>query len=430
MTRASASYRPSPTNHRPHPASRALAWLCGAALAAGAATAVAADATLGFEQALARALERSPAMLAAAAGREVAAERLRGARAWQNPTLTIEAENVLGRGAFSGFDAAETTVFLAQPLPLGGARGAAVRAARAGGEIASVEARLAERGLRRDVAIAYAEAVAADRLAEVERERARIAAETRSAADKRLAAGLESEFERARLEVETSGMQAAARRAQAEAAARRRALAALWREDTVTEPLDAAWFDAAPRPAPPAAVDAAAGEHPLVARARLQLARAEAELDAARAARFPGVEANLGARRFADLPAGDNQAYVIGLSLPLPLWNRNGAAIAEARAARAATALDAERATRELAGERAMALAEFEAAALEVNALAGSGLPAATAAARLAQQGYDAGRLSLTERLRAERALSDQREQLERARLALRKAEAVRDALQ
>jgi hydroxypyruvate reductase len=42
----------------------------------------------------------------------VAAALRRGARAWQDPTLSIETENVLGRGELSGFDAAETTVTL------------------------------------------------------------------------------------------------------------------------------------------------------------------------------------------------------------------------------------------------------------------------------------------------------------------------------
>ena len=115
--------------------------------------------------------------------------------------------------------------------------------------------------------------------------------------------------------------------------------------------------------------------------------------------------------------------------MPLPLWDRNGAAIAEARAGLVAAEIDAEREARALEAEREEAAAGHEAARIELDALVASGLPAASAAARLAQQGYDAGRLSLLERLDAERALSDVRERLVAARLQLRRAEAQLDGL-
>jgi outer membrane protein TolC len=77
-----------------------------------------------------------------------------------------------------------------------------------------------------------------------------------------------------------------------------------------------------------------------------------------------------------------------------------------------------------MAAESEAAGAEFEAARFEVEALVATGLPAAASAARLAAQGYEAGRLSLLERLDAERAWVQAREQLVTARLRLRSAEA------
>jgi cobalt-zinc-cadmium efflux system outer membrane protein len=120
---------------------------------------------------------------------------------------------------------------------------------------------------------------------------------------------------------------------------------------------------------------------------------------------------------------------VLGLQLPLPLWNRNVAGIAEARAALASAEFDVERAARALAAEREAAAAELDAALVEVEALVSQGLPAAVSAARLAAQGYDAGRIPLLERLVAERDLTELRERLERARLELRRAEARLESL-
>jgi outer membrane protein TolC len=65
-----------------------------------------------------------------------------------------------------------------------------------------------------------------------------------------------------------------------------------------------------------------------------------------------------------------------------------------------------------------------DAATLEVDALRLSGLPSSKSFAHLAAQGYEAGRLSLIERLDAERALLQTQELLVAARLRLRQSEA------
>lgn len=392
---------------------------------ASVALAQPATTTLTLDAAIARAMERSAFVVTAMAERQVADAQLQSASAWANPTLHVELENVLGKGSNADFDAAETTVSLAQELPIGGHRGALRRAARASQASASAGLQVAQLSVRRDVTIAYAEAIAADRLATIARSRASIAAETRRAVEQRYAAGLESELQNSRIAVETSGLQAAAQRAAAGALAARRRLAQYWRTDTVVEPLDDVWFDASSgatngRAAVALGLD---GTHPRVQQLQLATARAQAELDAVRAQRLSGLEATLGTRRFKDLPSDSNQAFVLGVSVPLPLWDRNRAGIASARAELMRMELELEQTGRDLAAQYQFAVAELGAATLEVQALAAA-LPAAESAARLSSQGYDAGRLSLLERLSAERALFDAREQLEGARLAAHRAQA------
>ena len=110
--------------------------------------------------------------------------------------------------------------------------------------------------------------------------------------------------------------------------------------------------------------------------------------------------------------------------MPLPLWDRNEGGIAEARAALQGAEFDLERAARDLVAEREAGLAERDAAKLEVDALTVSGLPSSKLFAHLAAQGYEAGRLSLIERLDAELALIQTHELLVAARLRLRESEA------
>ena len=382
--------------------------------------------TLTIEDALTLAYERNAGLLRAVADQQVADARVQSARAWANPTLHLETENVLGQGSYSDFDAAETTISVAQELPIGGERRATRRGARADQAAAAAGLALARRMVLRDVTIAYAEVIAADRLADIARQRARIAAETQRAVARRFAAGLESELQSSRISVEASGLQAAARRATADAMAARRSLAQLWRADMVTEVLDAQWFDRVPSSASRIPVS---GAHPRVLQAQLATERARAQLDVARARRFQAIEATIGTRRFKDQPGDSDQAFVLGVSVPLPLWDRNRAGIAEARAELTRAELTAEQESRAVSSEQAAAAAELEAATLEVRALTVA-LPFAESAASLSQQGYDAGRLSLLERLSAERALSDAREQLERARLAMHRAQAEVASLQ
>lgn len=396
------------------------------ALASLAPSAAADIGALTLEQAIQRSLERSPQMLGVTADREVADARLQGARAWPNPTLDIASENVLGSGPFSGFDAAETTIAIAQDLPLGGQRSASIRSARAGQEAVAAQQLLTRIDLRRDVTIAFAEAVAAERLAGIARDRARIAAETRAAVQQRLDAGLESDLQRARIEVETGSAQATARRAASQVMAARRHLAQFWREDTVVEPLDSAWFDSI------GGVPALSGSldtHPQRLTARHALTQAQATLAAERARRIPVVTATFGVRRFAEAVDGEDQAFVLGLSLPLPFGDRNAEGIADARAQVLRAELAEEAAARELRATQVSMTDELEAALLEVRALVEHGVPAAKSAAELAQRGYAAGRVPLLDRLAAETALNEELEKLENARLAAHRARAALQGL-
>ena len=141
---------------------------------------------------------------------------------------------------------------------------------------------------------------------------------------------------------------------------------------------------------------------------RVRLAAAEREAADARvkleqATAVPDLTAQLGVKRF---EASNDTAVVAGISLPIPIANRNGGAIAAARAdlasaeARLSQArLDATRAVRG-------AEADLIAADARVQALQTSGLAQAREAVRLARIGYAAGKFSFLELLDAQTALN------------------------
>jgi cobalt-zinc-cadmium efflux system outer membrane protein len=159
------------------------------------------------------------------------------------------------------------------------------------------------------------------------------------------------------------------------------------------------------------------------------LESAQRALERERAMRLPTLSTTLGVRRFPEAVDGEDQAFVLGLSLPLPFGDRNGVAIAEARAALTQAEFAVEATQRTLRATRASAEEELQAALLEARALAETGVPAARNAAELARRGYDAGRIPLLDRLAAERALSDAQEQLVNAQLAVHHARATLESL-
>src|SRR5262249_22524957 len=142
----------------------------------------------------------------------------------------------------------------------------------------------------------------------------------------------------------------------------------------------------------------------------------------------PDITARAGVRGFAE---SDDLALVGGVSMPLPVRDRNRGAIAAARAdvqgaeARLAQArLDANREARD-------ARTLIEAADARLAALQGPGLTQAEEAVRLARLGYAAGKFSLLDVLDAESALNaarasliDARRDRERALAALLRSQA------
>ncbi|MDD2702376.1 MAG: hypothetical protein PHH36_14235 [Sideroxydans sp.] len=80
-------------------------------------------------EALIESLDRIPITVEAEALLDAANARAQQARALPNPSVSVETENVYGRGPFSGYDAAESTFSINQPLELWGQRGARIGAA-------------------------------------------------------------------------------------------------------------------------------------------------------------------------------------------------------------------------------------------------------------------------------------------------------------
>ena len=384
-----------------------------AAIAAVLASPAWADPAPSFAELLAR-LDQTPATLEAGALLDAAEARARQARVRPNPTLALDAENAFGSGPFSGYDNAETTLSITQDLELWGRRTARINAARADAGTASLRRDLAVVDAAGRLALVYADAEAAERRATLAEENLSL-----TLADARAALVLVEEGrEPLRRGIQGESEAAAARAGLDEAIAERdAAFARLTAVAMLVEPvtgIEASLLDLAP-----AAAVSPTDQTPTVRVAEAERSAAESRIAVERTRARPDVSASVGVRRY---EAEDATALTFGLSLPLPLFDRNRGNIEAAQADFRAADARLMTARQEAQADRAAAQARLRASVSRVNA-ADAGVTSAEEAYRLSRIGFEAGRISQLE-LRATRtALVNARTAAVDARLARVRAE-------
>ncbi|MDQ3699213.1 MAG: TolC family protein [Gemmatimonadota bacterium] len=383
---------------------------------------------LTLAEARAAARRASPELRAAREAATAAEARARQAGAFPNPTLAYSHERTSRAGATN----AQHLATFEQPLDVLGQRtarryAAALRAAAASARIDAAQARLDF-----DVTRAFAHAVAAERRATLARQAADAFTEAQRVSRIRLAAGDVSGYANRRLQLEAARYAVLAAQTALARDSARLALAVLVADSaavlsgamlgTAALPLDTRTLDSigvAPsvdtaKLAEPALAAGGDSLHALALASRAELRAARLERDAAAAEvrlagreriPVPVVTAGIKSERTPD--ADGFRGLVAGVSLPVPLWDRRGGAIAAADAdtRRVEAELDALR--RQIAREVAEALAARRAVDAQLAALGpriDADTDAAIGAARVA---YAEGEITLVEWLDAVRAYQE-----------------------
>lgn len=332
-----------------------------------------------------------------------------------NPEVSFEVENIAGTGAFSGLQATEFTLAASLPIERGGKRRARVREAQAELAVAELRGELAAASLAQAVRERYVAAVAAQARVELaqgiverNRELARIARVL-------VEVGREPPLRSLRAQSELAEAEAELKAAQAEALATRFALGALWTDQSA--PQVPPTF---PRIEPPPGLLA---DYQGI---ELRLAAAEREALQAAVARerslgVPDPAISAGIRRFEE---SNDQAFLVGVSIPLPLRNHNQGNIAAAQARVRASAAREAVVLADYRQEVAQARADYMAAQAKADTLETESLPQAEEALRLVEIGYRNGKFPLIEVLGAGEARDEIRAALIDAREAQGRAAA------
>ena len=356
-----------------------------AALAVMSAGAAWAEPSPSYADLLGR-LENTPASNEANATVEAAEARLRQAYARPNPTLNVQAENFAGSGPYSNFSKTDLGVSVSQNLELWGRRPARINAARGDAEVANRSRRLAILDAAGRLALVYAEAEAAERRAKLAEERLSLSLADARAALALVEQGREPLLRGIQAESEAASARAALDEAKAEmesAFARLTAVAMLTQPvTTVTDTL----LDAR------ATSGSSQANAPTVDLAEAQMSAAERRIAIERVRTAPDLTATVGVTRF-----NDNQtAVTVGVSMPLPLFDRNKGNIDAAQAEFRAAEARVMQARQDAEADRAAAVARLAASTSRVSA-ADAGVASAQEAYRLSRLGAEAGRISQLE---------------------------------
>ncbi len=364
--------------------------------------------TITLRQALSLALLRNPEL--AAFSWEV---RAREARALQasllpNPEISVELENIGGSGEASGFDQTETTIGLSQLIELGGKRGKRTRVAALESDLAAWDYEIKRLDVLTQVTQSFVGVISAQERVALNTELVRVAQRFVNIVAQRVQAGATSPAEESRARVALSNAQIQLDRTQRELEAARKRLAATWGSSDPAFQQAGGQLDTSLKILEYDQLLSLLSQNPEIARWAVEMKRRGAVLSLAKAQSIPDPSIGGGLRR---LNESDDNAFVVGLSIPVPIFNRNQGATEAARMrinqgdwARHATELRISTLLAE--SYQGLSTAFNEATTLQISVL-----PEAQKAFDIINDGYKLGKFGFLEVLDAQRTLFDSRSQ-------------------
>ena len=362
-----------------------------------------------FGALLQQAQVNAPQLLEQAANVRAASADVRQAGAWLNPTLNAVSENIGASQA--GVSQREDTYSVTQAFEIGGKRAARIDAGQRRSAAASALERQTRIGFSGDLAIAYATAEAMQQRQEVaQAELARARADLR-AANALVEAGREANLRSAQARASTAAAEAAVQSASANATGALERLGALaGASEPYTRIVHPLLGTAATHP-PAAQWNAANTPALATATAERDALSAQVRIEEKRA--LPDIGVTLGMRKFGYT---EQKAATIGVSLSIPLFDRNKDGIDAARERANSAAMRMETARLNAGAAHRSAVAQITASEHRLEA-AELGQTAALDAYRLGRIGYEAGKTALLELLAIRRLLSEAMERTIEARL-------------
>ena len=372
---------------------------------------------LSLRDALRLALAQNPSLRARAWDLSRADGRARQAGTRPNPALGLDLENIGGTGSLGR--SSEATVSIGQLLELGGKRAARSEAARSDRSVISSDVELQRLEVAAATAARFHDLLALESASRLAEEELRAAEEAMSTTAVRVRSGAAPAVEERRAQVELANTRLDRVLTTERLSVARTRLASMWGAPEAAFGALEGQFELLPSIPNLDSLLGGLNSSPGVSRWKQEIEARRGRLAVERSRSLPDLGLAAGVRSLGD---GSGRALVAGVSVPLPLFDRNHGAIQEASAA-------VSQSEDELASARAMFRSEvIEAHSAVVRshrrlaALRQEVLPVASQAFDEMRDGFERGRFSYLDLLEARRTWIRARREDIQALLELRLA--------
>ncbi len=338
-----------------------------------------------------------------------------------NPEIDLEVEEFGGTGGLAGFDSSQTSIQIGQLIELSDKRSKRTHLAALEKDLAKLDFKSKRLDVMNEVARAFIDVLTAQEQLSLSKELVDLSEKAYSIVAERVRAGQDSPVEETKAKIAFSNTRIEFERAGKELVSARYQLAAAWgSSNPAFEKVTGGFYEISPAPS----LEELAGlisQNPDIARwpAEKERSRAVLELEKARAA--SDIKLGAGVQYFDD---GDDSAFILGLSIPFPLFDRNQGNIQEAMYLLAKSEQQRKAVETNLRAALAEASTKLSSSFSEITIIKNEVLPLAGSAFDAAGQGYREGKFEYLMVLDSQRTFFEVRAKYIKALAGYHKARA------
>ena len=343
------------------------------------------------------------------------------AGAYPNPNLRLLVQE-LGSDREEITGGEQTTIQLGQLLELGGKRSARTRVASLERDVVAWDYEIMRINLLSRVSVSFIEVLSAQRRVAIAEETVRLAEQSAGVVSARVKGGKASPVEETRATVALATTRIGLDRTRRELESSRRALSGNWGDITPHFRTAVGDLDSIPPVPDLEQLTRLLTRNPEIALWAAEVSLRQATVDLEKARRVPDLTVGGGYKHYSVSMGEDVDTFLVEVSIPIPLFNRNRGGIQAAR--HQVVKSEAER--RGAAVRLGVALADshdaLSAAYSRVTAFRDTVLPGAQSAFDAVSEGYRLGRFGLLDVLDSQRTLFEARQEYLRAATDYHKA--------
>jgi len=325
-----------------------------------------------------------------------------------NPVIGGAVENVFGSGPFEGVDGLEVTLGISQTIETAGKRARRTDFARAERRLVDWDREIVLAGIEEDVRLAFVEVLLAQQLVELRGEQLTLAERGARETEQLVEAARSPEVDATRARLAVRRHMLTLRQAERDLESAKTVLASYWGDAPTIDfsVIGEVEFEGATPPF--AQLASALMRSAPLARYEAEAQVREAAVDLEQARSKPDFDVFGGVRYFNE-GAGE-AAFVVGIEVPWPLFDKNQGNIRAARARRGAVTHAKEATRRQLLIELNQAYQDLVNARTDAQSIRADLMPAAEQTLEESQKAYEQGRFTLLAVLDSRASLFEIRE--------------------